>query len=397
MQDTLMQSLPSGPLHTLTTLVVLFLFYVVVGVLPSLAGAYLLYFLLTLPMRRNERARIFLDCLELGLSQGKTAEESIIAVSSSRDRVFGARFYVLGESLRSGARLSDALKLVPRLLPPQVNAMLRAGEKVGDIRRVLSACRQVLKDGVSQVRGALNYVILVVFVATPALVFVPIFLGVFVLPKYREVFAGMSEGPLPALSAFVFSEPRGFAIAQIATLLFIWFAVLAYLGGPRLGSWFNRIVPGLPDRIGLMLPWRRKRMQRDFSSMLALLLDAGVPEPEAVLLSGEVTCQHTVGKKRAVAVSDALRQGIQLPEALQMFDDSGELRWRMSNAVHSRTGFTQALAGWHESLDARAFQLEQSAAQIATTVFVLINGAIVACFVIAVFLVLIRIIESALW
>src|SRR4030095_6380685 len=115
MQDTLMQSLPSGPLHTLTTLVVLFLFYVVVGVLPSLAGAYLLYFLLTLPMRRNERARIFLDCLELGLSQGKMAEESIIAVSSSRDRVFGARFYVLGESLRSGARLSDALKLVPRL------------------------------------------------------------------------------------------------------------------------------------------------------------------------------------------------------------------------------------------------------------------------------------------
>ena len=30
-----------------------------------------------------------------------------------------------------------------------------------------------------------------------------------------------------------------------------------------------------------LLPWRRKRLQRDFSTMLAILLDSGVPESEA--------------------------------------------------------------------------------------------------------------------
>ena len=102
-------------------------------------------------------------------------------------------------------------------------------------------------------------------------------------------------------------------------------------------------------------------------------------------------------KTRAAAVAAALRQGIKLPEALKAFDDDGELKWRIANAAHNHTGFAKALAGWHETLYAKAFQLEQSAAQIATTVFVLINGLIVGSFVIGIFLVLIRLIAPALW
>lgn len=397
MQESLFQSLPSNPLLAAGWLVLVFLGYLALGVLPAAAAVYLLYFLLTLPMRRNERARIFLDALELGLHQGKTAEDSIIAVSASRDRSFGARFYLLAEYLRSGKRFSEALRQVPRLLPPQVAAMLQAGERIGDLTKVLPACRQVLKDGVSQVRGALNYVILVVFVASPVLILIPLMSSVFILPKYRQIFSDMSGEQIPALSRFVFDEQRGFLLVQVATVLFIWIALLAYLGGPRLSAWLGRIAPTAPDRIALLFPWRRKRMQRDFSSILALLLDTGMPEPEAVLLAGEATGHGAIIKRRAAAVADALRQGIKLPEALKAFDDDGELRWRLANAAHYHTGFATALAGWHETLDAKAFQLEQSAAQIATTVFVLINGVIVGSFVIGVFMMLIRFIAPALW
>jgi type II secretory pathway component PulF len=397
MQESLIQSLPSNPLLAAGWMVLVFLGYVVVGVVPAVGAIYLLYFLLTLPMRRNERARIFLDSLELGLRQGKTAEDSIIAVSASRDRSFGARFYLLAENLRAGKRFSEALRQVPRLLPPQVAAMLHAGERIGDITKVLPACRQVLKDGVSQVRGALNYVILIVFVASPALVLIPLMFSVYVLPKYREIFVEMSGQQIPALSRFIFDGQRGFLVVQIATVLFIWIALLAYLGGPRLSHWLSRIAPSAPDRIALLLPWRRKRMQRDFSSMLGLLLDTGVPEPEAVLLAGEATGHGAIIKKRAAAVADALRQGIKLPEALKAFDDDGELKWRIANAAHTHTGFAKALVGWHETLDAKAFQLEQSAAQIATTVFVLINGVIVGCFAIGVFMALMQLTGSASW
>ena len=60
-----------------------------------------------------------------------------------------------------------------------------------------------------------------------------------------------------------------------------------------------------------------------------------------------------------------------------------------------RRGFVRALTGWHEALDAKAFQLEQAAAQVITTVLVLINGLIVASIMIAVFLVLIQLINGA--
>ena len=79
-------------------------------------------------------------------------------------------------------------------------------------------------------------------------------------------------------------------------------------------------------------------------------------------------------------------------------DDSGELRWRLANALHSSRGFLRALTGWHEALDAKAFQQEQAVAQLTTTGLVLFNGVMVAGIVIAVFLALIQLLnEAVLW
>jgi hypothetical protein len=79
-------------------------------------------------------------------------------------------------------------------------------------------------------------------------------------------------------------------------------------------------------------------------------------------------------------------------------DDSGELRWRLTNALQHGRDFVRALAGWHEALDAKAFQQEQAAAQFTTTALVLFNGVIVASIVAAVFLALTNLMmEVALW
>jgi hypothetical protein len=151
MQENLLQSLSSNPLLAAGWMVLVFLGYTLLGVVPAAGAVYLLYFLLTLPMRRNERARIFLDSLELGLRQGKTAEDSIIAGSASRDRSFGARFYLLAEYLREGKRLSVAVRLVPRLLPPQVRRPAAepldihgAMREVERVARVVGAAQHVL-------------------------------------------------------------------------------------------------------------------------------------------------------------------------------------------------------------------------------------------------------------
>ena len=79
-------------------------------------------------------------------------------------------------------------------------------------------------------------------------------------------------------------------------------------------------------------------------------------------------------------------------------DNTPEFHWRISNALARGAGFLRALTGWHEALDAKAFQLEQSAAQITTTGLVLLNGVIVASIIVAIFLALVQLINQAtLW
>lgn len=89
---------------------------------------------------------------------------------------------------------------------------------------------------------------------------------------------------------------------------------------------------------------------------------------------------------------------MKLTQAVQSLDDSGEFAWRLANAVHGHTGFLQALAGWHESLDAKAFQQEQAAAHGITSALVLWSGLFVGAVTISVFTLLISITDTAiLW
>src|SRR5437773_3862344 len=160
------------------TLALYFVVYILARLLPACAILFVVYFLLTLPIRRKERARLLLDVLELGLNEGRAPEAALIDAARSRDRSFGARFHLLVAHLEKGISLRAGLETVPRLLPPEINAMLKVGEKIGDLRKILPACRQLLNDSVSHVRGALNYLLVLGFAVMPAVVLVAIGLEV---------------------------------------------------------------------------------------------------------------------------------------------------------------------------------------------------------------------------
>jgi len=355
----------------------------------------LIHFLLTLPMRRAERARLFLDLLDSSIQQGRPLEETLISASLSGDLSLGLRFHLLAAWLEQNLRLSDALAKVPRFLPPQVTAMLMAGEKIGDLRKVLPACRQLLKDAVSQTRGAINYLVILTFVITPLGLWVFGVMEVIVVPKFREISAGTGTAGAGASIAginFLYDHTGALLMLQFGLLLLLWVAAFLYIAGPRAAFWFPVL-----DRLYFCLPWRRKRMQRDFSTLLAILLDSGVPEPEAVALAADGTA-NTVFRRRADRAVESLRQGVKLTQAVQSMDDSGEFAWRLANAVHGHSGFLRALAGWHESLDAKAFQQEQAAAHGVTSALVLWSGLFVAAIAISAFMFLTSLTSSAvLW
>jgi type II secretory pathway component PulF len=136
---------------------------------------------------------------------------------------------------------------------------------------------------------------------------------------------------------------------------------------------------------------------RDFSTMLSVLLDADLPEPQAINLAAECTANHLI-TRRAETVTQQLERGVPLTDALAALDDGGEFRWRLANAAHGHGGFLRALAGWHEALEARAYQQEQAVSQLVTTSLVLLNGVFVALVAIGMFQMFTSVIERmVLW
>ncbi|MBW8864241.1 MAG: type II secretion system F family protein [Verrucomicrobia bacterium] len=371
-----------------------FLCYGIFILLPGGAFSVLLHFLLSLPMQRRDRARFFLDLIETALERGQTVEQVILSAAETRDRAMGVRFYMLAAYIEDGARLGGALEKVPTFLPPQVNSMLRAGERLRDLKKVLPACREVLRIAPDTVRTTTHYMVAILMIFAPIAILLISLLMIFVVPKFKDVAAGSGVHIWP-LSNFVFAIAPQLVMFEAALFLALATVALFYIGGPGLMRWFQfRSVP-IVDWIAWRIPWKHKKLLRAFSAMLAVLLDGGVPEVEAIKLAGECTANE-ICRRRTWRVLDALASGTKLNDAVRTFDKTGEFHWRLTNAIHARGGFMEALHGWHEALDAKAFQEEEATTHTVTSGLILLNGLVVALIAIAMFGVLVMILKTTL-
>jgi type II secretory pathway component PulF len=370
--------------------------YAVLILLPGGAFSVLMHFLLSLPMHRRDRALFFLDLLETVLQRGQPVEQSILAAAENRDRAIGVGYFMVAAHIENGARLGEALEKTPGFLPPQVNAMLRAGEKLGDLKKVLPACREVLRVAPNTVRTTTHYMVAILLIFAPIAIGLICILSTFVIPKFKEVAAGYG-GHLWPITIFVFALNKSHILVGFEALLFLALLMVAliYIGGPGFVRWFQfRNVP-VVDWITWRVPWKQKKLLRTFSAMLAVLLDGGVPEAEAVRLAGDSTANE-ICRRRARRVIAALEKGAKLDDAVRAFDDTGEFYWRLTNATHAHGGFLNALRGWHEALDAKAFQQEETATHAITSGLVIMNGLVVALIATAMFGVLIAILKGML-
>ena len=368
--------------------------YSIFILLPGGVFSVLLHFLLSLPMRRRDRALFFLDLVETVLQRGQPLETAILTAAENHDRAIGVRFYMFVAHIENGDRLGEALEKVPSFLPPQVNAILRAGEKLGDLKKVLPACREVLRIAPDTVRATMHYMVAILLIFAPIAVFMIALITTFVVPKFKDVAAGMGV-PLWPISRFVFAFTPQIIWLEVFLFFSLMLVAAVYIGGPGLVRWFQfRSVP-IVDWMTWRIPWKQKKLLRTFSAMLAVLLDGGVPEAEAVRLAGDATANE-ICRRRARRVIAALEKGVKLDDAVRSFDDTGEFHWRLTNAVHAHGGFLNALRGWHEALDAKAFQQEETATHAITSGLVILNGLVVALIAIGMFGILIAILKGVL-
>ena len=266
---------------------------------------------------------------------------------------------------------------------------------MGDIRKALPVCDYLVKDAQSRVRGAVSYLVVIAFALSPCSIFVLNTLAVFVFPRFKEVIAGM-QGSSPIFD-FLEANFRWLMLVQAILFIALLIGAIFYIGGPRFAQAVQPRSLPIIDWLAWRMPWKRRRMQRNFSMMLAIMLDSGVPESTALRLAGD-SAANEIFRRRVAKAQAALANGTKLTEAVTLLDDTGEFHWRLTNAVHAHGGFLRALTGWHESLDAKAFQEEQATAHAVTSGLVITNGLIVATVAIGVFSALIAIINAGvLW
>lgn len=384
------------PMYNLGIYLAGFLWYAVIIVVPGGAFSLVLHFLLSLPMRRRDRALFFLDLLETVVDRGRPVEPAIISAAENHDCSIGIQFFLVAAQVEDGLRLGPALERVPGFLPPQVNAMLQAGERLGDYKKVLPACREVLRIAPDTVRTTMHYMVAILMLFAPASILIILFLSHNLIPRFKDVAGGMGIALWP-ISIFDFVLTDSGALVALETTVFVLLlgVTIFYVGGPGLLRWFRfRRLP-LVDWITWHVPWKRKKLLRTFSAMLAVLLDSGVPEPEAVRMAGEATANE-ICRRRAERVVHELQGGVKLEEAVRSFDETGEFHWRLTNAAQARGGFLPALRGWHAALDAKAFQQEETATHALTSGLVILNGVIVGLIATGMFAVLIAALHHAL-
>lgn len=391
------------------------LLWLPVPVLAAAAVCAALWWLMAGRARWFEETELFLNTIEAGIADGLGVGNALAGLAEQHRRAVSPAWHRVVADLQAGRSLTDALDRNPELLPAPITGLLKTGEATGEWRVVLTGSRWWLHR--PEERGLPGYAANDEFDSAQSGRLSPWSGGVMFNAVLMALFGGAVTWLLGAtVFASIAVGMQNLDIEPTATLVLVrdWYpAVIAAqamcavamvvlaltcLGGPQLGLWLERLAPAGARTWLQALPWRRRRAVRDFSVMLAALLDAGAHE-EAALRQAAAWTDYTgplrTGAEAAIA---ELRAGVWLPEALRHLDGDEELHWRTTLAVTRTGGFGEALRGWQESLEARAQQQEAMAGGAVLLWGELMNGLLVALLAATVFRVLTVMIDMTwLW
>lgn len=238
-------------------------------------------------------ARQFSTMIDAGLSLTKCL--SILAAQTESP---GLKTVIaqIGKDVEAGQSLSDSLGKHPKVFPPIMINMVRAGETGGVLDEVLSRVADHLEADLAlkaKIKSAMTYPI-----AMGGLVFVVLAaMMIFVVPTFEKMFADMG-GKLPLmtqllvdLSNFVAGMGGVFALVAVVALNFTfkW-----WRGGPG-----KRIWDGAKLSMPVFGPLIRKIALAKFTRTFGTLVSAGVP-----ILSALDIVADTAGNE---VVADAVK------------------------------------------------------------------------------------------
>jgi type IV pilus assembly protein PilC len=221
----------------------------------------------------------------------------------------------LGEvrtAVETGQSLSSALAKHPKVFPPLVVNMVRAGEAGGFLDQVMLQIAANFEAEVKlrgKIKSAMTYPVVVFVIAILAV----IGMLLFIVPIFARMFADLG-GTLPAPTRILVAMSAALRFAAPALL------VLGVAGGIAWARVRHRErVRQIVDPLKLRLPvfgqlFRKVAISR-FSRNLGTMLSSGVPILQSLEIVGD-TSGNIVLREAAAAVAESVRRGDSLARPL---------------------------------------------------------------------------------
>ncbi|MBC8001350.1 MAG: type II secretion system F family protein [Opitutaceae bacterium] len=213
----------------------------------------------------------------------------------------------LALSIEGGSTFSEGLAQHPKVFNRLFVNMVKAGELGGVLEVVLARLSEFMEKAQKikgKVKAAMFYPVAVLIVATVILGI----LTVIVIPKFKEVFAGLGEGrPLPGFTLFVLGVSDTIRGHFIITSLVVIAAVIAFMlfiktkFGRRMFDKFKLKVP-------VVGPVVTKISISRFARTLGTLVSSGVPILQALTIVKE-TAGNVIVANAVAAVHDSVKEG----------------------------------------------------------------------------------------
>jgi len=298
----------------------------------------------------------------------------------------------IAESIRSGGTFSDGLLQHPKVFDRLYINMVKAGEAGGVLGIVLERLSRFMEKAEKikgKVKAAMTYPIIIMMVA----VLIVSALMIFVIPKFEEIFAGMLKGtPLPLLTQFVlaisnFMKNQIFASIGLVVALVFGFK---YFSRTKFGS---RLIDYVQINIPAFGPLFLKASIGRFTRTLGTLLSSGVPILQALTItrdtSGNIHVAEALGK-----VHDRVKEGEGVGKPLEATKIFPTMVTSMVEVGEETGALPEMLTRIADTYDDEVDNAVTSITSIIEPIMIVFMAVVVGTIVIALFLPLVKIIQT---
>ena len=302
------------------------------------------------------------------------------------------------EEVGGGSSLSDAMAKHPKAFNRLYCKMIAAGEVGGVLDLILQRLAEFMEKAQKlkkRIIGAMIYPTVVITVA--ALIVTAIM--IFIVPKFEKIFADF-DTDLPMLTKYLIGtslwmagKQPGQSMPGAVFLMFVPIAIWLFIKLLRMTPFGKAMI----DRIFLLIPvvgkLGAKTIVARFTRTLGTLINAGVPILDGLLITRDTT-GNDVYVKALNKVHDSVRQGDTFAEPLREAKVVDSIVVNMVDVGEETGELDQMLIKVADNYDEEVDVMVAGLVSLLEPLMVVVLGGIVGFIVLALFLPLVKLIET---